>query len=275
MLTCFVDEAGCPGKLPSIDSPVQPILVVAGISLRTEDIAPLSQKFGHLVQRYRHGQSRPNDISADLQREHIKGADVRRVIRNDRTTAKAEAKELPMLDDVLALLDACQARLHGTVVVKSPGADFDGRAIYSRCLMAATCSFHEHLVRQNTCGTVIADFREVTLNGRVSAQLFEAKLGSGGDRLPRLLHVPTFGNSEVHAPLQVADLICSALLWPIAACQFRGELAGSPCLHPAGDDCIRARFREPLRRLLPCPDLPRSRATTVAGHLIVPLPAIL
>ena len=59
--------------------------------------------------------------------------------------------------------------------------------------------------RRTTFGTAIADLREVQLNGRVNAELMKAKLGPSGDRLPRLLHLPNFANSEVHAPLQIAD----------------------------------------------------------------------
>ena len=78
-------------------------------------------------------------------------------------------------------------------------------------------AFHRTLECQQTNGTVIADFREAQLNGRVSANLMTAKLRTAGDQLPGLLYAHTFGNSEVHAPLQLADLVCSAVPWPIAA----------------------------------------------------------
>jgi hypothetical protein len=89
------------------------------------------------------------------------------------------------------------------------------------------------------------------LNGRVSIELMEAKLGSAGDQLPRLLHVPTFGNSEVHAPLQIADLICSAIAWPMAAHRSREALAGSPHLHPVADESTWRRFRQRLLEMMP------------------------
>lgn len=47
-----------------------------------------------------------------------------------------------------------------------------------------------HLVATDTFGTVVADFREAKLNGRVSVELMEAKLGPAGDQLPKLLHLP-------------------------------------------------------------------------------------
>jgi hypothetical protein len=37
-----------------------------------------------------------------------------------------------------------------------------------------------------------------------------------GDPYPHLVEMPTYGHSENHVGLQLADLICSALLFPMA-----------------------------------------------------------
>lgn len=122
----------------------------------------------------------------------------------------------PFLDSVLTLLKTGGARVYGTVIVKKSGQEFDGCAAYGRALYDVARAFHSTLEADQAQGTVIADFREARLNGRVSAELM-AMFGPGGDQLPRLLHVPTFGNSEMHAPLQLTDIVCSALAWPMAA----------------------------------------------------------
>jgi|GEM_PF-1283289 len=272
MLTCFIDESGCPGQLPAITANVQPLLVIAGIALDTKDISVVTRQFARLTQRYHHGQSRPNEICADLQGELIKGAEVRRAVRND--PAAAELKELPLLDSLLSMLKTHRAKLFGTVIVKTPGKEFDGRVVYGRGLFDVAEAFHGTLEALDTHGTAIADFRESKLNGRVSAELMEAKLGPAGDRLPRLLHLPTFGNSEVHAPLQMADLLCSAIAWPMAAHRFRLELAGSPFLNAVGDANTRRRFRHRLLELTP--DSQSAAAQRIGeGHLAVPLRATL
>jgi len=249
MLTCFIDESGCPGRLPSLESQVQPLLVIAGIAVDASAIGPISRQFARLTQRYRHGESRPHDICSDLQSELIKGAEVRRAFRSNM--AAAELKEQPLLDSVLSLLRTHEAKLYGMVMLKEPGADFDGRAVYGQGLTDVVTAFHRTLECQQTNGTVIADFREAQLNGRVSADLMTAKLGPAGDQLPRFLYAPTFGNSEVHAPLQLVDLVCSAVLWPIAAWRFRDRLAGSPHVSPTADACIRRRYRRRLADLMP------------------------
>ena len=188
------------------------MLVIAGIAVDASAIGPISRQFARLTQRYRHGESRPHDICSDLQSELIKGAEVRRAFRSNM--AAAELKEQPLLDSVLSLLRAHEAKLYGVVMLKEPGTDFDGRAVYGQGLTDVVTAFHRTLECQQTNGTVIADFREAQLNGRVSADLMTAKLGPAGDQLPRLLYAPTFGNSEVHAPLQLVDLVGSAVLWP-------------------------------------------------------------
>lgn len=186
----------------------------------------------------------------------------------------AEGREFPLIDSVLTLLRTHEAKLYGTVIVKAAGEEFDGRWAYSQALSTIAKEFHRTLEAAETQGTAIADFRESKLNGRVSTDLMEAKLGPTGDQLPRLLYPPTFGNSEVHAPLQLVDLVRSAMLSPIAAWHFRERLDGSPHIAPTADVCIRRRFRRRLQEL--CPATQESNAPPMgAGHITLPLSALL
>lgn len=179
---------------------------------------------------------------------------------------------------MLALLRAHEARLFGTVIVKREGQAFHGQAVYGRALHEVVRSFHAQLMASDSFVTAIANFREAQLNGRVSAELMVAKLGPAGDQLPKLLHLPTFANSEVHAPLQIADLICSAVAWPIAAHRFREDLAGSPLLNTAADEATWRRFRQRLQEMIPAHDL--AAAVTAlpqdeGSHRAVPLGKLL
>lgn len=277
MLTCFVDESGCPGSLPAVSSSVQPLLVIAGIALDPSAVASLTRQYVRLVQRHHYGQSRPADFCADLQREILKGADMRRAMRKDG--AATGSPEVRLLDKVLALLHAHGARLFGCVLVKAPGQPLDGAAAYSHGLVAVVRDFYAHLEERGTCGHVIADFREAQLNGRASRELMAAKWAEGADRLPLLPLAPAFGNSEMHAPLQLADLVCSALLWPIAAWRFRQELEGSPLQRPVADAAIARRFRKRLLALKPAGsgsgDGVGAAASVQEGYRVVPLAAVL
>ncbi len=66
---------------------------------------------------------------------------------------------------------------------------------------------------------MIADSRTPALNASVAHSIFTQRFRSsaGGDPYPRILEVPTFGHSQNHAGIQLADLVVSGLLFPIAA----------------------------------------------------------
>lgn len=63
---------------------------------------------------------------------------------------------------------------------------------------------------------MIADSRTPTTNAWVAHSIFTQKFKTAGDCYPRLLEMPTFGHSQNHAGIQIADLVSSALLFPMA-----------------------------------------------------------
>ena len=58
-LTCYIDEAGCPGRLTSPSADVQPFLIVAGVCLRSADDTAFTRQFTALKQRYLEGHTPP------------------------------------------------------------------------------------------------------------------------------------------------------------------------------------------------------------------------
>ncbi|MEE8395464.1 MAG: DUF3800 domain-containing protein, partial [bacterium] len=69
-------------------------------------------------------------------------------------------------------------------------------------------------------GIMILDARSHAQDKRVSFSIFTRKFQISGDAFPELVEMPTFGQSDNHAGIQVADLLCSALLFPIAAYSY-------------------------------------------------------
>ena len=68
-----------------------------------------------------------------------------------------------------------------------------------------------------------------------------------GNLYPRILELPLFGHSDNHAALQIADLVCPALLFPIAAQTYcTGHCAAKPHVQ-AGDARVGARYRAALK----------------------------
>ena len=68
-----------------------------------------------------------------------------------------------------------------------------------------------------------------------------------GNLYPRILEAPLFGHSNNHAALRIADLVCSALLFPMAAQTYcTGHYAANPHVQ-AGDARVGARYRAALK----------------------------
>jgi hypothetical protein len=60
----------------------------------------------------------------------------------------------------------------------------------------------------------------------VSHSIFTQKFKAEGDQYPRVLEMPTFGHSNNHVGIQIADLLASALLYPMATCAYcRGHVS--------------------------------------------------
>ena len=57
----------------------------------------------------------------------------------------------------------------------------------------------------------------------VSHSIFTQKFSPAARNYQRLVELPTFGHSENHAGLQICDIVCSALLFPIACFAYRHQ----------------------------------------------------
>jgi hypothetical protein len=65
----------------------------------------------------------------------------------------------------------------------------------------------------------------------------------------RLVDMPVFGHSDNHAGLQIADLLCSAVLAPVACAVYGGSYASWNSHCDSGFLDIRERFGHRLERL--------------------------
>ena len=133
MYICYIDESGCTGELPDINSAIQPVFVLAG------------------------------------------------------------------------------------VFIKNIGQPFVGTSVYSSCIQQICRDFNNFLVHKNSKGIVIADSRNKPKNANVSHSVFtQINSPASHQEYSKILEVPVFGHSDNHAGLQLADTLCSALLFPIA-----------------------------------------------------------
>ena len=142
---------------------------------------------------------------------------MRNEIRKDacETSRRKRTHAIGYLDNVLELLERHRVRLVGRVSIKAWNEDVKHASIYSNHIQYICKHFDHRLALDRTSGMVVIDGRSPRQNVGASHSIFTQKFKAGGDAYPRLIEAPAFGNSGNHAELQLADLVCSAFLWPM------------------------------------------------------------
>lgn len=211
---CFADEAGCTGNLPSATSNIQPVLVLTGLILDQTCLCSLTHDFLQYKKLFF-----PKTLSAsahflDWMKEEIKGSDLRAATCSPDHQKSRHA--FTFLLRIIDLLEKNGGRIIGRIWIKPVGAPFNGRAAYTSSIQALCGYFQNYLSFSQDWGMVIADSRDASGNTNVSHSVFTQKYASSGDRYDRLLETPVFGHSNNHVGLQLADLMCSAIVFPLA-----------------------------------------------------------
>lgn len=215
MKVCFIDEAGDLGGLASPPrSNGQPVLVIGGLFVDAASLHNLTDDFLNLKQRYFPNLPYPSAKPLDRILPEIKGADIRR----NATRGKARQRQhaIGFLDRILGLLQQYDVRLVARIWVKGIGLPFDATPVYTYSIQGICAYFDHHLTRTGDTGICIADSRNKFKNVNVSHSIFTQKFSSATQSYRRIVELPTFGHSDNHAGLQVCDIVCSALLYPIA-----------------------------------------------------------
>jgi hypothetical protein len=214
MIIYYVDEAGCTGALPSATSPIQPVFALAGVLIRQNDIRSLTRSFIDLKERFYPRRLASNRDHLDWMNVEIKGADLRRAIRENNRDQQRHA--FGFMDKFLDLLTQHNARVIGRVYVKGIARPFVGRSVYTSAVQNISNDFQRYLADTQETGLLVLDSRHKQSNANVSHSVFTQKFRAAGDAYDRLLEMPLFGHSDNHAGIQCADLICSAFLFPMA-----------------------------------------------------------
>jgi hypothetical protein len=209
---CYIDEAGCTGVLPTATSEIQPALVITALFIEQSEIRSLTKEFIDLKTRFFRGRFSTIHHDLDALMIEIKGADIRKNLRiGNRKQVRHNQK---FLDAMLALLEKRNVKLVSRIWVKGISQRFDGRAVYTKTTQRIAKMFQDHLVSVGNQGLIVADFRDPKSNSYISHSVFtqKHKRGKRGDAFPSLIETATFGISDNHAGLQIADLITSAII---------------------------------------------------------------
>lgn len=213
MRICYIDEAGCTGRLPSATSNVQPALIIAGLIIDYKNLARATENFLHTKDRfYPAGTNGPTTYLGGILQE-VKGSELRKRActggRNQRRHT------LGFYDRVFDICEDSESKIIGRIWTKGISQPFVGNSVYTSSIQAICTSFQNYLVENDDLGIVIADSRVKNLNSSVAHSIFTQKFKSSGDVYDRIIDLPTFAHSDNHAGLQIIDIIASGILMPV------------------------------------------------------------
>ena len=246
MKIAYVGEAGCTGALPSATSSIQPVFVQAAAVVDQAELRGLTLDFLRLKVRFFPSLGAGTGHFLDRVLGEVKGADLRKQVCAPSRRLRRQA--VGFLDSFVALLEKRQVRLVGRVWVKGIGGPFNGRAVYTSSMQHIFRYLEHLLAASGELGLVVADSRTKPQNAVVAHSILTQKFAAGGDAYPHVAEMPVYGHSENHAGLQVADLLCSALLFPMATASYCRGYVSSVHVRP-GHELLGARYGRRLRAL--------------------------
>ncbi len=231
---------------PSSRGNDQPVLVIGGLIVDANRLETLTQEFLNLKSRWFPGLPYPSNRHLDKIIPEAKGAGLRRNAMRGSRNQRRHA--IGFLDHLVQILQHHRVRLVARVWVKPLGKPFDGRPVYTSSIQALYSYFENFLISQNTFGFCIADSRDYLKNVNVAHSIFTQKYQLTSATYGHILELPTFGHSENHAGLQMCDLVCSALLYPIAAEAYCTGFVANVHVQPNAA-ALRQRFGQSLKAM--------------------------
>jgi hypothetical protein len=223
------------------------VCIILGLSVEEGAIADLTRTFLKLKNKRFPGLRVKDKHQLDGVLKEVKGADIRKAVRRDAGRKKTR-HALGFLDKLLDLLEGHGAQLFGRVWIKRPAEPVEDKALYNFSVQSACETFNRLLADADDYGLIIADSRVPGLNVGVAHSVFTQKYKLAGDGYPRLLEMPTFGDSRNHVGIQLADLVASSLIFPMATYAFCSGQVESVHVDP-GFGRFAEKFGTRLQRL--------------------------
>jgi hypothetical protein len=220
-------------------------MVILGLIMQAASIPAVTRDFLALKRRHF-----PGRFATGRALDHIlvevKGSELLQMTRSSRRNLRRQARRFR--SELVGLLDVHGCRIVGRVWVKEPGKAMKPDPSYCYAVQNIALHFGQYLQSEGASGILIADGREHQVNRKVAHSIFTQKWRTGDDPHPRLNEVPLFAASDNHAGLQIADLVASTLVFPMASFAYCPGYAGNPHSSPAYG-AVRAEFGEAVSKL--------------------------
>lgn len=245
----YIDESGDLGSMPAAPNQQgndQPVLIIGALIVEAAKLDDLTQDFLALKSQFFPGLAYPSANHLDKIIPEIKGSELRRsAIRGSK---RASRHAIGFLDKLVALLAKHDIKLLARIWIKELGQPFNGRSVYTSSIQSLYTTFDTFLDENDSFGFCVADSRDYLKNVNVAHSVFTQKFRASAGSYKRILELPTFAHSQNHAGIQICDIVCSALLFPIATHAYCTGFVDN--IHvQLGAASLQARFGSQLRAL--------------------------
>lgn len=223
MLLCYVDESGTCEPYVASDPGSTPVFVIVGMTIASSQLKSLTMAYLHLKKEFEPTLAAADKTLSDLIRFEVKGSKIRKDIRADRGGRNNRRRALGFLDKTIRILEDHNARIIGKVIVKAEGHTLEDKHEYPRAVQELAVSLNSQAASSRSESIMILDSRTKVKNEGNVHHITTRKFRRGGDMYPYLHEAPVFGHSDTHVPLQIADLLASAIIFPVACLQYTAD----------------------------------------------------
>lgn len=246
MQLCYIDESGTAETLVDTNPEQQPVIVIAGVSLPEADLTAITHEWINLKKTFYPSIAKSGHGWLDAILAETKGSSVRRRFQR-RATRRQKQNAVGLVDGTLKILERHQAKILGRVWIKQLDVENHGMSMYAMSLQFICAAFDASLPTGER-GMVVVDSQTYRHNHQLAHSIFTQRFGKNPKHCG-LVDMPVFGHSDNHAGLQIADLLCSAVLAPIASSVYAGAYAAWNQHCDSGYLDIREEFGERLEAL--------------------------
>lgn len=243
MRILYVDESGG-NEAPSLNNIATPVMAVTGVAFEAGRLSDLTsdfidfkaamfpKKFENLI-----------SPSAHLSTE-IKGSELLHMYRASGRNKRRFAHKF--VSNLIELVEKHDGKVAARVWVK----DYENvleQGNYNYAFQNIARIFSSHLKVNKDVGIVIADSRDHRGNSSVSKSILDRGLRNSS--FSSLVDVPVYGTSNNHAGIQIADLVSTCLVFPIAISAYCNRELITGVHSPDKYDEVRTMFVDDLERM--------------------------
>jgi hypothetical protein len=249
MYYCYVDESGNAEVINNPNDNVQPMVIISGLIIKADKIVQLTNEFVSLKRIFYPGLFAGIPFNINSLLKEIKGSDIRSDIRKATNLNDNKVQHnFLFLDEIFTLLKKHDVKIVSRIWVKAFGAVLHDQPIYGITTQQFAVRFQSFLDANDSYGGIIADFRDPKRNSYISHSVYTQKYKKAGDAYPRIHEMPTFAISDNHAMLQICDLLCSAIIYPIGGIKLCAGFVNNVHTSP-NYSWIAQRYTKRLRSL--------------------------